>query len=152
MNHLGAFLALFLLIASVADMVEMMLGEDSNMKEFSVPLILCMESSIFIIAFIFDGRTEYIIAYVCFLFNTIICFTGIFFLAIFPDSMLNMMFSSGSNSNFLPPEISSLDIEESRKILCSFFILMGSIMATIASSASSNLNEKGKKKSYAIFY
>merc|ERR1719309_690945 len=116
------------------------------MNELYIPLVLCIESSISIVAFIFDGQTEFIIAYVCFLFDTIICFTGIILLAIFPDSMLNMMFSSGSNSKFLPPEISSLDIEKSRKIFCSFFILMGSIMATITYSASANLNEKGKKK------
>ena len=138
LKYLGVSLAVFLWVASIVDMIEIMLEGNMNLKEFILPLFVFLEGSVFIGALVKESRFGFIIAYICFLFNSIFYFNGIFILAIFSDNFLKVIFNGGFNSMFSPPDVSALDFLESRKLLSSFFFSMGSIMAAVAMTASAH--------------
>ena len=148
LRNLGLPLTVLLMVVCMGDLVNLLLDlEGPNLKEISKPLIFFIEAAVCLFGIFFCGVNDCFIAYICFLFNSIFYFSGIFILAIYPDEMVNLQFKRGSYSVFTPQDSSSsLDIEQSRKALCSFFILMGSLMAIVAASACCNYTENKKKE------
>ena len=139
---------MFLIPVTLADMIEMMFMNMSNMEESILPFIILIQSLSFLVAFIFDLKILFIDAFVGFSILSFLYLYNIIMLAISADNtIIDIMNKEPMRASFFSPKVtsSSANIAAARKDIFVFSLAMFSIMSIIATSAGMNILQKKKK-------